>query len=116
MDSWDLQYGVIICLPGMGVVATSAFSILTMLIAIPTSQNFQLIGTMWGGVIRFTIPMLLALGFITMLMIVIYGIMHSSVPIDAQHQDSYFVVAHFHYVLIGEHYLDCSDFIIGYRT
>ncbi len=88
---------------GMGVVATSAFSILTMLIAIPTGVKiFNWIGTMWGGVIQFTTPMLFALGFITMFMIGGFtGIMHSSVPIDAQHQDSYFVVAHFHYVLIG---------------
>ena len=88
---------------GMGVVATSAFSILTMLIAIPTGVKiFNWIGTMWGGVIRFTTSMLFALGFISMFMIGGFtGIMHSSVPIDAQHQDSYFVVAHFHYVLIG---------------
>ena len=88
---------------GMGVVATSAFSILTMLIAIPTGVKiFNWIGTMWGGRIRFETPMLFALGFITMFMIGGFtGIMHSSVPIDAQHQDTYFVVAHFHYVLIG---------------
>ena len=88
---------------GMGVVATSAFALLTMLIAIPTGVKiFNWIGTMWGGRIRFDTPMLFALGFITMFMIGGFtGIMHSSVPIDAQHQDSYFVVAHFHYVLIG---------------
>jgi cytochrome c oxidase subunit 1 len=88
---------------GMGIVATSAFSILTMLIAIPTGVKiFNWIGTMWGGRIRFDTPMLFALGFITMFMVGGFtGIMHSSVPIDAQHQDSYFVVAHFHYVLIG---------------
>jgi cytochrome c oxidase subunit 1 len=88
---------------GMGIVATSAFSILTMLIAIPTGVKiFNWIGTMWGGRIRFETPMLFALGFITMFMVGGFtGIMHSSVPIDAQHQDSYFVVAHFHYVLIG---------------
>ena len=88
---------------GMGVVATSAFAMLTMLIAIPTGiKIFNWIGTMWGGRIRFDTPMLFALGFITMFMIGGFtGIMHSSVPIDAQHQDSYFVVAHFHYVLIG---------------
>tara|TARA_Y100001933_G_scaffold264911_1_gene333444 strand:- start:5405 stop:7309 length:1905 start_codon:yes stop_codon:yes gene_type:complete len=88
---------------GMGVVATSAFSILTMLIAIPTGVKiFNWIGTLWGGVVRFTTPMLFSLGFIAMFMVGGFtGIMHSSVPIDAQHQDSYFVVAHFHYVLIG---------------
>jgi cytochrome c oxidase subunit 1 len=74
-----------------------------MLIAIPTGVKiFNWIGTMWGGKIRFETPMLFALGFITMFMVGGFtGIMHSSVPIDAQHQDSYFVVAHFHYVLIG---------------
>lgn len=88
---------------GMGIVATSAFSMLTMLIAIPTGVKiFNWIGTMWGGKIRFDTPMLFALGFITMFMVGGFtGIMHSSVPVDMQQQDSYFVVAHFHYVLIG---------------
>jgi cytochrome c oxidase subunit 1 len=88
---------------GMGIVATSAFSMLTMLIAIPTGVKiFNWIGTMWGGKIRFDTPMLFALGFITMFMVGGFtGIMHSSVPVDMQQQDTYFVVAHFHYVLIG---------------
>ena len=101
--SWALPSGVTTYTTGMGVVATSAFSILTMLIAIPTGVKiFNWIGTMWGGRIRFETPMLFALGFVTMFMIGGFtGIMHSSVPIDAQHQDTYFVVATFHYVLIG---------------
>lgn len=88
---------------GMGVVATTAFSVMTMLISIPTGVKiFNWIGTMWGGRIRFTTPMLFAVGFIAMFMMGGFtGIMHSSVPGDAQQQDSYFVIAHFHYVLIG---------------
>lgn len=88
---------------GIDVVALSAFSLLTMLIAIPTGVKiFNWIGTLWGGRITFTVPMLFALGFIWMFMMGGFsGIMHSAVPVDAQQQDSYFVVAHFHYVLIG---------------
>ncbi len=88
---------------GLGVVATTAFAFLTMLIAIPTGVKiFNWIGTMWGGRIRFTTPMLFSVGFIWMFMMGGFtGIMHSSPPVDAQQQDTYFVVAHFHYVLIG---------------
>ena len=88
---------------GLGVVATTAFALMTMLIAIPTGVKiFNWIGTLWGGKIRFTTPMLYSLGFIWMFMMGGFtGIMHSSVPVDHQQQDSYFVVAHFHYVLIG---------------
>lgn len=88
---------------GMGVVATSAFSFLTMLIAIPTGVKiFNWIGTLWGGRVRFSVAMLFAVGFIGLFMIGgLTGIMHASVPVDSQQQDTYFVVAHFHYVLIG---------------
>ncbi|MDX2111826.1 MAG: cytochrome c oxidase subunit I [Verrucomicrobiota bacterium] len=88
---------------GLGVVASTAFSFLTMLIAIPTGVKiFNWIGTLWGGRIRFTVPMLYALGFVWMFMMGGFtGVMHSSVPVDSQQQDSYFVIAHFHYVLIG---------------
>lgn len=88
---------------GLGIVAVSAFSVLTMLIAIPTGVKiFNWIGTLWGGQLRFDVPMLYALGFIWMFMMGGFsGIMHASVPVDAQQQDTYFVIAHFHYVLIG---------------
>jgi cytochrome c oxidase subunit I len=88
---------------GLGIVATSAFAFLTMLISIPTGVKiFNWIGTMWGGRIQFTTPMLYAVGFIWMFMMGGFtGIMHSSPPVDAQQQDTYFVIAHFHYVLIG---------------
>ncbi len=88
---------------GLGKVATAAFSLLTMAIAVPTGVKiFNWIGTLWGGRIKFTVPMVLSLGFIWMFMMGGFsGIMHSAAPADAQQQDSYFVVAHFHYVLIG---------------
>ncbi len=88
---------------GLGKVATAAFSLLTMAIAVPTGVKiFNWIGTLWGGHVRFTAPMIFALGFVWMFMMGGFsGIMHSAAPADAQQQDSYFVVAHFHYVLIG---------------
>jgi cytochrome c oxidase subunit 1 len=88
---------------GMGTVATAAFSLLTMAIAVPTGvKMFNWIGTLWGGTLRMTTPMMFALGFMWMFMMGGFsGVMHSAAPADAQQQDSYFVVAHFHYVLIG---------------
>jgi len=88
---------------GLGPVADSVFAAGTMLIAIPTGVKiFNWIGTMWGGQLRFTTPMLFAVGFISMFVIGgLSGVMHSSPPADLQQTDSYFVVAHFHYVLFG---------------
>ena len=88
---------------GMGTVATAAFSLMTMAIAVPTGvKMFNWIGTIWGGHIRMSTPMMFALGFMWMFMMGGFsGVMHSAAPADAQQQDSYFVVAHFHYVLIG---------------
>ena len=88
---------------GLGPVPTAAFSLLTMAIAVPTGVKiFNWLGTIWGGRIRFTPPMVLALGFIWMFMCGGFsGVMHSSAPADSQQQDSYFVIAHFHYVLLG---------------
>ena len=88
---------------GLGTVATAAFSLATMCIAVPTGVKiFNWVGTLWGGHIRMRVPMIFALGFIWMFMIGGFsGVMHSAAPADAQQQDSYFVVAHFHYVLIG---------------
>ena len=88
---------------GMGTVATAAFALMTMAIAVPTGVKiFNWIGTLWGGRLMMRTPMMFALGFVWMFMIGGFsGIMHSAAPADAQQQDSYFVVAHFHYVLIG---------------
>ncbi|MXZ03698.1 MAG: cytochrome c oxidase subunit I, partial [Chloroflexi bacterium] len=88
---------------GLGPAANSAFAISTMAIAIPTGVKiFNWIGTMWGGSVRFSTAMLFAISFIAMFTIGgLSGVMHASVPTDAQQQDTYFVVAHFHYVLFG---------------
>jgi cytochrome c oxidase subunit 1 len=88
---------------GMGTVATAAFSLATMAIAVPTGVKiFNWIGTLWGGHIMMRTPMMFALGFVWMFMIGGFsGVMHSAAPADAQQNDSYFVIAHFHYVLIG---------------
>lgn len=88
---------------GLGPWATALFSAATMLIAVPTGVKiFNWLSTLWGGHIRFTTAMLFAMSFVAMFTLGgLSGIMHSSPPIDYQHQDSYFVVAHFHYVLYG---------------
>ncbi len=88
---------------GMGPIADSFFSIMTMLIAIPTGVKiFNWIFTMWGGSIRFTTSMMFGIGLVAMFTIGgISGVMHSSPPADLQQTDTYFVVAHFHYVLFG---------------
>jgi cytochrome c oxidase subunit 1 len=88
---------------GMGPVADSAFGLSTMLIAIPTGiKIFNWLGTLWGGSLRFRTPLYFACGFIAMFTIGgLSGVMHASPPIDLQQTDSYFVVAHFHYVLFG---------------
>jgi cytochrome c oxidase subunit 1 len=88
---------------GMGPVPNSIFAITTMLIALPTGVKiFNWIGTMYGGHLNLQTPMLFAIGFIAMFIIGgLSGVMHASPPVDQQHQDSYFVVAHFHYVLFG---------------
>ncbi len=88
---------------GLGPVADAAFATTTMIIAVPTAVKiFNWIATMWGGKLRFTASMLYALGFVALFTIGgLSGVMHASPPIDLQQQDSYFIVAHFHYVLVG---------------
>jgi cytochrome c oxidase subunit 1 len=86
-----------------GRVALPFFAFMTMLIAVPTGVKFfNWIGTMWGGSISFETPMVWALGFlVTFLFGGLTGIILSSPPLDFQLSDSYFVVAHFHYVVFG---------------
>ncbi|MDP3062896.1 MAG: cytochrome c oxidase subunit I, partial [Chloroflexota bacterium] len=88
---------------GLGAWANAAFGGATMLIAIPTGVKiFNWLGTMWRGSISFRPPMLFALGFIAMFIIGgLSGVMQAVPPVDEQQQDSYFVVAHLHYVLFG---------------
>jgi len=86
-----------------GAVLLPFFSFLTFLIAIPTGiKFFNWIGTMWKGQIEFKTPMLFAVGFlVTFLFGGLSGIILGSPPLDWHLNDSYFVVAHFHYVLFG---------------
>lgn len=88
---------------GLGAVADAAFSVTTMMIAVPTAVKiFNWIATIWGGRLRLTTPMLFSLGFVAMFIIGgLSGVMHASPPVDLQQQDSYFVVAHIHYVLFA---------------
>ena len=88
---------------GMGPFADAFFSLSTMVIAIPTGVKiFNWLGTVWGGRLSFKTPMLFALGFIAMfIMGGLSGVMHASPPADLQQTDTYFIVAHFHYVLFG---------------
>jgi cytochrome c oxidase subunit 1 len=88
---------------GMGPVADAAFSVATMLIAIPTGiKIFNWIATLWGGAIRPTAAFHFAAGLVGLFTLGgLSGVMHASPPVDLQQTDTYFVVAHFHYVLIG---------------
>jgi cytochrome c oxidase subunit 1 len=88
---------------GLGPVAISAFGLSTMLIAIPTGVKiFNWLGTVYGGAVRLTTAMLFCLGFVAMFTLGgLSGVLHSIVPADTQQTDTYFVVAHFHYVLFG---------------
>jgi cytochrome c oxidase subunit 1 len=86
-----------------GAVNLPFFSFMTMLIAVPTGVKFfNWIGTMWRGSVTFETPMLWTVGFLaTFLFGGLTGIMLASPPIDFHVSDTYFVVAHFHYVLFG---------------
>ena len=88
---------------GLGPATNSAFAISTMLIAVPTGVKiFNWIGTTWGGKLQLNSAMLFSLGFIAMFIIGgLSGVSHASPPTDAQQQDTYYIVAHFHYVLFG---------------
>ncbi|MFJ7825081.1 cytochrome c oxidase subunit I [Psychrobacillus sp. NPDC096623] len=88
---------------GLGPTANAIFAVATMAIAVPTGMKiFNWLLTIWGGSIKVTTPMLYALAFIPSFVAGgVTGIMQAAAPLDYQLHDSYFIVAHFHYVIVG---------------
>jgi len=88
---------------GMGPAANTFFVFATMVVSVPTGiKMFNWLATIWGGKIQFKSPMIFAAGFLFQFLIAgLTGIMLSAAPFDWQLSASYFVVAHFHYVLVG---------------
>ncbi len=88
---------------GLGPISVAVFSVATMAIAIPTGVkviNWTL--TMWGGKLWFSTAMLFAIGLITQFLIGgLSGVTHAVAPSDTQQTDTYYIVAHFHYVIFG---------------
>ncbi|NLV57014.1 MAG: cytochrome c oxidase subunit 4, partial [Acidimicrobiales bacterium] len=88
---------------GIGPLSVAAFSVSTMFIAVPTGVKiFNWLATIWGGRLRFSAPMLYSLGLVTMFTIGgLSGVTHAVASHDTQQTDTYYIVAHFHYVLFG---------------
>ena len=88
---------------GLGPVSVAVFSMATMAIAIPTGVKiFNWLLTMWGGKIWYTSAMKFAIGLVVLFTIGgLSGVTHAVAPSDTQQTDTYYIVAHFHYVLFG---------------
>jgi len=88
---------------GMNPTLGSTFMVSTLLIAVPSAiKVFNWLGTMWRGNLRFHVPMLNAIGFVSMFTIGgLSGIFMAATPVDIPIHDTYFIVAHIHYVLFG---------------
>jgi len=88
---------------GMSPTLGFSFMVTTMVIAVPSAiKTFNWLGTLWGGSIRFTTPMLNALAFVSMFVVGgLSGIFMASTPVDMFIHDTYFIVAHIHYVVFG---------------
>jgi cytochrome c oxidase subunit 1 len=100
--SW-VVWGHHMFVSGMNPMLGTAFMMSTMVIAIPSAiKTFNWLGTLWGGSIRFTAPMLFALGFVSNFVIGgLSGIFMAATPVDIFIHDTYYIVAHFHYVVAG---------------
>ena len=88
---------------GIGPISVGAFTLSTMFIAVPTGVKIlNWMATMWGGRIKFSAPMLFAVGVVSMFTIGgLSGVTHAISPADTQQTDTYYIVAHFHYVIFG---------------
>jgi cytochrome c oxidase subunit 1 len=88
---------------GLGPVSVAAFSVSTMFIAVPTGVKIlNWMATMWGGKLTFNTPMLFSVGLVAMFTIGgLSGVTHAVAPADTQQTDTYYIVAHFHYVIFG---------------
>src|SRR6267142_1824964 len=100
--SW-IVWGHHMFVSGMNPLLGTAFMMTTMVIAVPSAiKVFNWLGTLWGGTIRLTSPMLFALGFVSNFVIGgLSGIFMASTPVDIYIHDTYYIVAHFHYVVAG---------------
>jgi len=100
--SW-IVWGHHMFVSGMNPLLGTAFMMTTMVIAVPSAiKVFNWLGTLWGGSIRLTVPMLFALGFVSNFLIGgLSGIFMASTPVDIFIHDTYYIVAHFHYVVAG---------------
>ncbi|MGH8009024.1 MAG: cytochrome c oxidase subunit I, partial [Candidatus Binatia bacterium] len=100
--SW-IVWGHHMFISGMNPLLGTAFMLTTMVIAVPSAiKTFNWLGTLWGGNILLTSPMLFALGFVSNFLIGgLSGIYMASTPVDIFIHDTYFIVAHFHYVVAG---------------
>ncbi|MBK6855851.1 MAG: cytochrome c oxidase subunit I [Microthrixaceae bacterium] len=88
---------------GLGPISVAAFATATMFIAVPTGVKIlNWLATMWGGKLKFDTPLLYSVGLVTMFTIGgLSGVTHAVAPSDTQQTDTYYIVAHFHYVLFG---------------
>ncbi len=88
---------------GLGPISVAVFSVATMAIALPTGVKIvNWVMTLWGGKLTFTVSMMFAIGLIVQFTIGgLSGVTHAVAPSDTQQTDTYYIVAHFHYVLFG---------------
>ena len=100
--SW-IVYGHHMFISGMSPALGTSFMLTTMVIAVPSAiKSFNWLGTLWGGSIRFTTPMIHAISFLSTFTIGgLSGIFMANTPVDIFIHDTYFIVAHFHYVVAG---------------